>query len=214
MNWLFRSLLGLSLLTLLLAIVASLPVAIPVSGTLAPALLSLTGAIVAFAVIPLLVVKYVYKEGLAEYGWRLPEKTRQAVILTLRVLGAHLVAAVFLAGIPDFLALYAQPKENLIPLFILGTLLSAVYFAAEEFLFRGFLVNTLWNKYKYVGVAASVILFALLHFGKTPLEIPVALISGASLAWLALKTKSFIPAAFVHWAFALALNVLVNFVYT
>lgn len=214
MNWLFRSLFGLSLLTLLLAIVASLPIAIPASGNLTPALYSLGGAILAFAVIPFLIIKYIYKEQAEQYGWRWPENTKKSIYLTLLVLVPHILAALFLASHPDFVSLYAQPKEGIIPLFILGTILSAVYFGAEEFLFRGFLINALWNKYKYVGVASSVVMFALLHFGKTPLEIPIALISGASLAWLALKTKSFMPAAVVHWAFALVLNVLVNFVYT
>jgi len=177
-------------------------------------LIAIVFTVIAFIGLPLLFIRYIYKGTAADYGWRLPDPASKPVLLTLIVLVPHVVLGFVLATLPETRGYYQHAEETRVLLFVLGFFLSAIYFAAEEFLFRGYLLWVFWNKHKHIGVAISIVLFALLHVGKTPIEIPVALISGTALAWLAFKTKSFIPAAIVHFVFALVVNVLVNFVYT
>lgn len=208
----FRTRIGLCLTVLLLALLASGPLVFGLErdSVLTIACLALS-AVVCFIAIPLAIITYVLKEDPRTYGWRFPEKGAHALLYTVLVLIPHAVLAVFLAQDPAFKEFYTPEGTRLTYFALSAVLLPAIYFLAEEFLFRGFLLFALWNRYQYWGAAISVALFALLHFAKPPLEIFLAVISGALLCWLSLKTKSFVPAAVVHFCAALILNVLVAF---
>ncbi|GEM_PF-1542314 len=208
----FRSRFGLTFFTIILAVCGSLPLVFGLPRESIAATAALAGtAVLLFAALPLTIIKYVYKEEASAYGWRLPENNKKALLATLLVLLPHLLLAFYLSHNTSFQEFYDGKNTTVLYFLIIAVVLPAFYFVAEEFLFRGFLLFTLWNKYRYAGVALNIALFALLHISKPPLEIGFAVVSGALLCWLALTTKSFVPAAVVHFATALMLNALIAF---
>ncbi len=92
--------------------------------------------------------------------------------------------------------------------FMLGLGVRLVYMFCWEFLFRGWL---LFGFERRVGpaaaIAVSTIPFVLMHFGKPMLEVYGSIIAGVVLGIVALRARSFIPAAILHFAVAAALDV-------
>ncbi len=160
-------------------------------------------------VIPLVVIKYVWNRNLADFGFRLPESTKVALQLGGAITVVSLFVMFLFSKLPDFQKYYSANHNVGISFVVIGLFLSLLYYVAEEFLFRGFLTFSLWDKWKFHSLWTVNLLFAFLHVGKPPLEIVFAFFVGVALSYLSLKTKSFIPAVIVHFILALTLNALV-----
>jgi membrane protease YdiL (CAAX protease family) len=89
----------------------------------------------------------------------------------------------------------------------LGTRLFGMF--AWEFLFRGYL---LFGFERRIGpapaVAVTTIPFVLMHFGKPLPETLGAAVAGVALGIVALRSRSFIPCAILHWSVAATLDLL------
>ncbi len=79
-------------------------------------------------------------------------------------------------------------------LVITNCLLPAVF---EEFLFRGFILNSLKKYGNFMALVLSSLLFALMH--STAMQLPFAFICGISLAYIALLSQSILCPMFVHF---------------
>lgn len=92
--------------------------------------------------------------------------------------------------------------------FIIGLAVRLVYMFCWEFFFRGFLLLGFERR---VGpapaIAVSTIPFVLMHFGKPVPEIYGSIVAGVVLGIVVLRSRSFIPAAILHFAVAATLDV-------
>lgn len=201
---LLRSPVATTLLVATLAFVASLPML--AGGHDASDFTLALSALIAFVVVPLLVVTYLYKESPRAYGFQLPARPLQALLLTVLVFIPHVLVVVWLSGRAEFRDYYGLVGTGMSVVLIL---LSLLYYAAEEFLFRGFFFFSLLRHGRVLAYGANAAVFALFHIGKPSIEILFAAISALLLCWLSEKTQSFIPAAVVHAAIALSLNLLI-----
>lgn len=174
---------------------------------------AITLAISAFLimfVVPALIIRYVLKRPLKEFGLNIPENLTK--ILTI-IGSATLVLLPFLfffAGKISFQQYYLI-KQGLGGLFFLQILASCLYFFAEEFMFRGVLFFGLWDKFKYNTFWISNLIFAVFHLNKPHGEALFAFFAGLLLSYTALKTKSFLPATIIHAVIALVLNLIILF---
>jgi len=92
--------------------------------------------------------------------------------------------------------------------FAIGLAARLVYMFAWEFLFRGYLLFGFERRIGPAGaVAASTIPFVLMHFGKPAAETYSSIVAGIVLGVVALRARSFIPAALLHFAVAATLDV-------
>ena len=92
--------------------------------------------------------------------------------------------------------------------FAVGLATRLVYMFAWEFLFRGYLLFGFERRVGPAGaVAASTIPFVLMHFGKPAAETYSSIAAGIALGVVALRGRSFIPAALLHFAVAATLDV-------
>jgi membrane protease YdiL (CAAX protease family) len=168
-------------------------------------------ALIFLLVVPLFLLRLL-KEDASGFGFRFPESghAREMTIALLVVLLAALGAS-FVPALREF---YADPGATL-PVFIASAgALSLLYYAAEEFLFRGFLF---WGLFRRIGMHSfwvTNLLFALFHAGKPVAEIPIAFFLGLLFSYVAWRTKSFLPAAVLHFTLAIILNILVAFVWS
>lgn len=204
--------LGLSLTAVFLTILSVIPPLAFGLRSMDPFanLVQAAAAILCLIIVPLLIVRYLFKGNPADYGWRLPEKGSKPVATTLLVLVPLVLLMAGIAHAPGFKEYYERPLSAEPGILFVMFLVPAAYYAAEEFLFRGFLLMPLWRSLRLGGIALSLALFTLLHLGKPALELALAALIGVLLCWLSLRTKSFVPAAIVHYVIAVALNVLVS----
>jgi membrane protease YdiL (CAAX protease family) len=77
-------------------------------------------------------------------------------------------------------------------------LTSCVSLAASEYLYRGFLIFGLEEKFKEGSILIQVIPFVLLHLGKPELETLSTLFTGVLFGYVAYRGKSYWPAFIIH----------------
>jgi membrane protease YdiL (CAAX protease family) len=151
-------------------------------------------------IVPALITKYVLKRSLADMGlrggdWRL--QMRYAALFG----GVTLPAILIASRMMDFRLYYGQYMwgRDDIPLLIVFMAGWAVYFFAWEFFFRGFLLQSLGERFGAATIALQTMPFVMMHFGKPEIEIWASLIAGVALGWWGWRTRSFIGPWLLHW---------------
>ncbi len=166
-------------------------------------------AILTRIVAPLLLIAFVLREPPDDYGYR------------IRGLGRHLpiYAVLFLGMIPLlFLAATQSSFQQKYP-FYAGTRLGGahfwvyelcyfLHFVSLEAFFRGFLLFGLARRFGYYAVAIMTIPYCMVHFGKPLPETLSAIVAGIVLGTLALRSRSFVLGAFLHYGVALIMDLL------
>ena len=73
-----------------------------------------------------------------------------------------------------------------------------VYMLGWEFLFRGFMLFGLEEKFKEGSIIIQMIPFVLLHFGKPEIETISKIFTGLLWGYICYRGKSFWPAYIMH----------------
>ena len=160
---------------------------------------------------PLLIIKFVIKKKIEDFGLKLPIKQKEAILYSSLILLFSLPIMLYFGNQFNFQSYYQGSGQKLLNSFFIFTLTSFIYYLSEEFVFRGFLLFNLFEDLGDFSIYVSGILFSLFHIGKPINEVFFALVLGIALGYLALKTKSILPGTIVHLALALILNTLVLF---
>ncbi len=85
--------------------------------------------------------------------------------------------------------------------FIIAELSFGLFFIFWEFFFRGYMLFALEKRTGFlVANSFQAMAFAFMHIGKPELEVYSALVGGLIVGWLCWRSKSFLPAFFIHWA--------------
>lgn len=146
-----------------------------------------------------LYIRFVFKEKLADYGVRKGDyKTglKFSVLFILIMIPFIWVVTSngeFILNYP--MLLRARDSWMIFIIFETGLLL---YIFAWEFIWRGFMLFGLKNKFGYYAVLIQTIPFVILHDGKPPIETFGAIIGGLALGTLAYRTKSIYYCIITH----------------
>jgi membrane protease YdiL (CAAX protease family) len=84
-----------------------------------------------------------------------------------------------------------------------------VQFLGVEAFFRGFMVFGLERRLGWYAIPVMVIPYTMIHFGKPAPETFAAIVAGFLLGWMALRSRSFVWGAALHWSVAITMDVLV-----
>ncbi len=182
----------LSFSTLFLILSRFLPTSPEILGTLSY-----------YVVLPLLVVTLILRRNPLDFGlgigqWRiwLPH---------VAIAGAlAIILAISAAGIPAFREFYGGtrgPEAGRIVLVMIGLL-------AVEFMFRGFILFGLKERFGGGAVLVQMVPFALLHLHKPGLEAAGCVLSGTYFGYLAWRTGSLWPVYIIHCIATLSILLL------
>jgi membrane protease YdiL (CAAX protease family) len=172
------------------------------------AVYSFLGAFLLMGVVPALIVKFVFRESLADYGVRFgnPLRTVRSSIVAAPVI---VLISYFAAHNPSFWKEYpinhnagASPQT-----FVLHALAYLVFYLGWEFQFRGFMQRGLLDSMGLgnailVQVMASVIV----HIGKPVGEIYGSIIGGLIWGILAYRTRSLMSGLLQHFLLGVLLD--------
>lgn len=174
-----------------------------------PAFLYSAGASVTLRlIVPWILIVAVLREPARDYGFRLPERGHGMpyVYLYLAMLPV-LAAASFLPGFqatyPIFEAAYEAPGSAVLYLAAYG-----LRFAAVEAFFRGFILFALFPRFGYNAVLVMMVPYCMIHFDKPVGEALGSIVAGLLLGVLALRSRSWLPGAALHWAIAITMDLL------
>ncbi len=157
---------------------------------------------------PLLVVKLVLRESLADYGIQWGNLTFATICC---VLVAPLVIAIGYgsAQSPEFQAMYpinpvAKTSAAALAWHLVGQIF---WYAAWEFHFRGFLQHGMAKSNGITtGIWVQTLASTLAHFGKPGAEVFASIIAGVLWGALAWRTRSLLAGYIQHWLLGASLD--------
>jgi hypothetical protein len=167
------------------------------------------GWIIVYFVIPALVIRFVFRERLRDYGLKLRGVFRDFWIYG--VMFVVMVPLIFLCSANEnFQATYpfypVSASEPLWPNFWRWEMMYAVQFFALEFFFRGFMVHGTRHRFGLYSVFAMMVPYCMIHFGKPLPECCGAIGAGIALGFMSLKTRSIWLGAVIHVTVALSMD--------
>jgi membrane protease YdiL (CAAX protease family) len=159
--------------------------------------------------LPLLVIVVWIGGRPSDFGYRLRGVTSHAwlYLLMFLVMLPLLVAASYMPAFQAKYPMYAGASRNWTH-FGLWELAYGVQFLGVEGFFRGFMTFGLYPRFGYLSLFIMVIPYALVHVGKPPIEVFMAVPAGLLLGYVALKSRSWVFGALLHWAVGITMDSL------
>ncbi|MBT3223824.1 MAG: hypothetical protein HN348_32550, partial [Proteobacteria bacterium] len=139
--------------------------------------------------VPILIIVFIYREPIANYGFRLSGGAKHTwVYVSFYLIMVPLVVAV--SFLPGFQRQYPFYDDAVLgwAFFIPYTLLYGIQFFGVEAFFRGWVLFALARRLGFHAIGVMMIPYMMIHFGKPPLETLGATVAGVSLGFLALKS--------------------------
>ena len=158
-----------------------------------------------FGVFPLLTILLILRKNPLDFGLGIgnPALWRRWVLFTCLAAEVILYSVSFVPSLEKY---YLVNNFAFIPFFFT----SAFSLGAQEFMYRGFLLFGLKNRFKEGSILLQMVPFALLHLGKPEAETYSTILTGILFGYIAYRTKSFWPAFFIHLFINVFFITLVN----
>ena len=165
---------------------------------------------VLYLAVPVAIIVFAFKESPARYGLRVYFTKRTASLYIGLIL--IMMPLLFWASTrDDFQRTYPFVRDfgdRWLVTLLIWEFVRATRFICLEFFFRGFLLFGLEEKLGYTAIAASTIPYGLIHFAKPFPEAMGAIVAGAVLGYLALRTRTIIGGAIIHGTIAVSMDLL------
>lgn len=156
---------------------------------------------IVYLLIPLGIIVLAFREDPRNFGLTLGNWKRSALFI---IAGTALMAVVIagLAQLDEFrqyyrLAVLEQPDAATLVEFAFRL---GIYMLSWEFIFRGFMLFGLKERFGALAIWIQAIPFAIMHLGKPELETLSTIFGGAAFAYMDLESGSIIPSVVIHWA--------------
>ena len=164
--------------------------------------------ILTFVIIPWLVIRYLCKTPMIDFGWRwnqVSEHWRGYLLLLCPIL----VFVVMVSFGKDFVRhypFYSLAGRSWLDL-LLWEFLYLTQFVCLEFFFRGFMLNALRPAIGANAIWVMCVPYLMIHFPKLWLEATGAILFGLFLGVLALRSRSIWGGVLVHAGVALSMDI-------
>ncbi len=158
-----------------------------------------------FAFLPILVIILILRHNPLNFGlrWGNAKFWVPQVIVTCLILTPILYLS---ALMPEFQKYYHQENFN----FWTYLLTQCALLMGWEFIFRGFLLFGLKDKFKETAIVIQMVPFVLLHLGKPELETISTIFTGLYLGWVCYRGQSYWPALIIHLFINIFFVTLIN----
>lgn len=158
--------------------------------------------------VPVFSIKFVFKEKLSDFGVRLGDvKFGLSTLILFLIVMLPLVWIV--SASQSFAETYPQGGRALLhnlPMLIFYEFCVLVYMLGWEFLWRGYMLFGLKEKFGYYAILIQMIPFFILHKGKPDLELLGAIFAGIILGIQAWRSNSFVYCWIVHWLIMISID--------
>lgn len=157
------------------------------------------GDFITFFILPVLLIKFVHKEKISAYGLTFGNKEigfkLSVIFLLIMIPVIWFVSSqtVFVNKYPHLLSVREVWSKFFI--YEIGML---IYMFVWEFIWRGYMLFGLEEKFGYYAIFIQMIPFVILHNGKPAAETFSAIIGGLVLGYLAIRTRSVYYGVITH----------------
>lgn len=163
-----------------------------------------------YFLIPIIVIKTIFKESLKNYGLTLKNAFKDYKLFLIIFL--FMIPIVFAISFStNFQSKYPfyhlNKNETLNYKFILWEIEYFFQFFALEFFFRGFLLHGIKHRFGYYSVFIMTIPYCMIHFAKPMPEALAAIIAAIVLGTFSLKSNNIWLGVFIHCSIAIMMDV-------
>lgn len=161
-----------------------------------------------FIILPWLVIRFLFKEKMIDFGWRWNGVTQhwRGYLLLLSPILVFVVVVSFGEDFVNHYPFYSQAGRSWQD-FLLWQLLYMSQFIFLEFFFRGFMLNALRPAIGANAIWVMCVPYLMIHFPKLWLEATGAILFGLFLGILALRSRSIWGGVLVHAGVALSMDI-------
>jgi uncharacterized protein len=152
-----------------------------------------------FFILCIIIIKFILKEDFKNYGLQFGDY-KTGLVLSAIFLLVMVPAIWFFSATPDFSKKYPHllSTRNSWGEFFIYESGMMLYMISWEFIWRGFMLFGLKEKFGYYSVMIQMIPFVILHNGKPAAETFGAIAGGLALGVLALRTNSILYCIITH----------------
>jgi membrane protease YdiL (CAAX protease family) len=157
------------------------------------------GDFITLFILSVLIIKFILKESLNDYGLQLGDYRVGFLFSTIFIL-VMIPTVWFFSATPDFAEKYPlllSTRINWSQFFIYETGM-IIYMVGWEFFWRGFMLFGLKERFSFYAVLIQMIPFVILHNGKPMAETFGAIAGGIALGVLAFRTRSIYYCVVTH----------------
>jgi CAAX protease family protein len=178
-----------------------------------PPLLWWAGISVAgYVVVPVLLIRVVWRQRLADYGvrWAADWPTLRPYVAFVALMVPVIWAASSTRQFQDtypFLIMF--PGESIRSRWMLWEAAYFAQFFALEFFFRGFMVLGLKQRFGWLAIPVMTVPYCMIHFAKPMPEAVAAIVAGIALGHLSMKSGTVFWGALLHCTVAMSFDVAV-----
>lgn len=165
--------------------------------------------LIGYVLIPLLVIRFVLRDNIREYGLHLGDTRKHWRYYAIfgAVMGVMAIGASFNNSFLDTYPFYSQAGRSWQDL-LLWQLIYIGQFVCIEFFYRGFLLRGLQPSFGISSIYVSSLIYLTIHLPKPFLECVGSLFFGLILCLLASLSRSIWGGVFVHVCLAVSMDVL------
>lgn len=161
-------------------------------------------------VLPLFIIKFLLKEKISSYGLKFGDyKTGLKFFVSFSVI--IIISAFVLSDIPELAKAYPFLKTAKYDwrTFIIFEITALVFMFAWEFIWRGFMLFGLEEKFGMNAILLQMLPFVILHNGKPFVETISAIIGAILLGYIAIRTRSIFYGVAVHFILFFSMDLFV-----
>lgn len=161
-----------------------------------------------YLIIPLFIVKLIFKDKLRDYGLspRGIFKSYKIYIVFFLFMVPLILLVSTTQSFQHKYPFYSPFGESLWPNFIIWQCLYLSQFFALEFFFRGFMLHGIKKRFGFYSVWVMMIPYMMIHFQKPMPETIGAIFAGIILGALSLKSRSIWLGVAIHYSVAITMD--------
>ena len=165
--------------------------------------------IIFYLIIPLLVIKLIFKDKLSEYGLSVKGifKSYKIYLLFFLFMVPLILVVSTNENFQNTYPFYSPFGESLWPNFIIWQFLYLLQFFALEFFFRGFMLHGIKKRFGFYSIWVMMIPYMMIHFDKPMIETIAAIFAGIILGALSLKSRSIWLGVAIHYSVAITMDI-------
>lgn len=164
-----------------------------------------------YVLIPILVIKFIFRERVRDYGTKIRGALNDWVIYAIMftIMIPALIIVSNYSAFQQTYPFYDFPiGEPLWPNFWRWEIMYFCQFVSLEFFFRGFILHGLKRRLGIHAIYVMVVPYCMIHFHKPMLETFGAIMAGIALGFMSLKTRSIWLGAAIHITVAISMDLL------
>ncbi len=153
-----------------------------------------------YGLAPLLIIVFVLRDSPASFGLRF-YLTKKTALVYAAMLAVMLPLLFWASTRADFQRTYPLVRglgDDWLGTVLIFEAARTARFICLEFFFRGYLLFGLEQKLGYAAIAAATLPYGIIHYDKPFPEAMAAVLAGAVLGFLALRTRTILGGAVIH----------------